>query len=221
MGPSAPAEPSEGGATVRHQSHQYHHGHDYSYDHSYGSIPLLVATVPLLVLPLGLVPLIIVLGQGAPLGSVLRFFGPISRLRDRPSARQRGIRPLRRSHVPLQPGHLRPMGQIRGADVDRGVPAVPVKQPRLGVKAINGKELLAATKLPDLGGAEQTLADYVGPQGLMLLFADTSCPYSNVAIKELSGVALTLEKAALIRTVVVNITDSEDKVRAYYAICDL
>ena len=89
--------------------------------------------------------------------------------------------------------------------------------PRLGVKAIDGKELLASTKLPELGGTEQTLSEYMGPQGLMLLFADTSCPYSNVAVKELPGVAQTLAKGALVRTVVVNITDSEDKVRAYYA----
>ena len=48
------------------------------------------------------------------------------------------IRPLRRPHVPLQPGYLRRMGQIRGTDVHSGVPIVPVKQPRLGMKSRPG-----------------------------------------------------------------------------------
>jgi hypothetical protein len=90
-------------------------------------------------------------------------------------------------------------------------------KPRLGVKELNGQELLASTKLPELSGADQPLGDYAGPGGVMLVFADANCPYSSVAIRELPSVAETLAKAALISTVVVNITDSEDKVRAYYA----
>ncbi len=90
-------------------------------------------------------------------------------------------------------------------------------KPRLGVKEINGQELLASTKLPELSGADQSLGDYAGPGGVMLVFADANCPYSSVAIRELPGVAETLGKGALISTVVVNITDPEAKVRAYYA----
>jgi hypothetical protein len=89
--------------------------------------------------------------------------------------------------------------------------------PRLGVKELNGPELLAATKLPALDGAEQALSEYMGPGGMMLVFADANCPYSGHAIRDLPSVSLTLKKAALIRTVVVNITDSEDKVKEYYA----
>ena len=89
--------------------------------------------------------------------------------------------------------------------------------PRLGLKELDGKELLTSTKLPELGGRNQALSDYAGPGGLMLVFADTSCPYSGVAIRELSGVSLTLKKAAQVLTVVVNIAESEEKVRAYYA----
>jgi len=88
--------------------------------------------------------------------------------------------------------------------------------PRLGVKEIDGKELLASTKLPELGGAEQTLAEYMGPGGMMLVFADANCPYSDIAITELPKVSLTLGKAARVSTVVVNITDPEEKVRGYY-----
>jgi len=88
--------------------------------------------------------------------------------------------------------------------------------PRLGVKALNGQELLASTKLPELGGGTKPLADYFGPAGVMLVFADTSCPYSGKAIRDLPGVSRTLKKA-MVATVVVNITDVEEKVKAYYA----
>jgi len=89
-------------------------------------------------------------------------------------------------------------------------------KPRLGVKELNGPELLASTKLPELGGSDRALGQYSGPGGLVLVFVDTSCPYSGVAVKELPGVAATLKKAAMISTVVVNITDSEDTVREHY-----
>jgi len=88
--------------------------------------------------------------------------------------------------------------------------------PRLGVKEIDVQTLLASTKLPELGGGEMALDEYLTSGGLMIVFADTSCRYSNQALGELPGVASTLKKAAQIRTVVVNITDSEDRVRAYY-----
>jgi thioredoxin-related protein len=89
--------------------------------------------------------------------------------------------------------------------------------PRLGVKELDGQELLTSTKLPELGGSTQALSEYAGPGGVMLVFADTSCPYSNQAVTELSGVSLTLSKAAQINTVVVNISDPEKSVREYYA----
>ncbi|MCP4375178.1 MAG: redoxin domain-containing protein [bacterium] len=87
---------------------------------------------------------------------------------------------------------------------------------RLGVKTINAKELLATTKLPELGGSDQTLADYAGPAGVMLVFADANCPYSGQALKDLPSVSLVLKKRK-IPTVVVNITDPEKMVKAYYA----
>jgi hypothetical protein len=90
------------------------------------------------------------------------------------------------------------------------------KAPRLGVKTINAKELLATTKLPELGGSSQALADYAGPAGMMLVFADRSCPYSGQALKDLPGVSRVLKKRT-IATVVVNITDPEKTVKAYYA----
>ncbi|MBL7221417.1 MAG: redoxin domain-containing protein [Phycisphaerae bacterium] len=88
--------------------------------------------------------------------------------------------------------------------------------PRLGKKTINGRELLTSTKFPELGGDIKPLGDYLGPGGGMLVFVDTNCPYSAQAVKDLPGVARTLRKAML-STVVVNITDAEEKVKAYYA----
>ncbi|MDP6542693.1 MAG: TlpA family protein disulfide reductase [Phycisphaerae bacterium] len=88
--------------------------------------------------------------------------------------------------------------------------------PRLGVKVLNGQELLTSTKLPELGGEAKPLADYLGPGGGMLVFADASCPYSGKAIRDLPGVSRILKKA-MVATVVVNITDAEEKVKAYYA----
>ena len=87
--------------------------------------------------------------------------------------------------------------------------------PRLGVKKLDGKKLLASTKLPGLSGEAQALSKYAGQGGLMLVFADTSCSYSNKAVTELPGVSRTLKKAK-VPTVVVNITDPEEKVRGYY-----
>ena len=88
--------------------------------------------------------------------------------------------------------------------------------PRLGVKTIDGLKLLTSTKLPELGGDIKPLADYLGPGGGMLVFVDTNCPYSGQAIRDLPGVSLTLKKA-MVSTVVVNIIDAEEKVRAHYA----
>jgi len=88
--------------------------------------------------------------------------------------------------------------------------------PRLGVKTLDGQELLASTKLPELGGDTKPLGDYLGPRGAMLVFADTGCPYSGKAIRDLPSVSATLKKA-MVATVVVNITDAEEKVKAYYA----
>ena len=88
--------------------------------------------------------------------------------------------------------------------------------PRLGKKTLNGEALLTSTKLPSLDGKSQPLADYLGPAGAMLAFVDTNCPYSGQAIKDLPGVSLILERKR-ISTVVVNITDAEKAVRAYYA----
>jgi len=88
--------------------------------------------------------------------------------------------------------------------------------PRLGKKTINGRELLNSTKLPELGGDVKPLGDYLGPRGGMLVFVDTNCPWSGQAVKDLPGVSLTLGKA-MVSTIVVNITDAEEKVRAHYA----
>jgi len=85
----------------------------------------------------------------------------------------------------------------------------------LGVKELDGPKLLASTKLPALDGADKALGDYL-TRGMMAVFVDTNCPYSAQAIGDVPSVSNTLGKAG-VPTVVVNITDPEEEVKAFYA----
>ena len=77
--------------------------------------------------------------------------------------------------------------------------------------------LLRHTKLPGLPSEKaQPLTRYMGKSGLLLVFVDTSCPYSNKAMKDLPVVAPALA-AHNIPTVLINLDDGIDKVRTHYA----
>ena len=85
----------------------------------------------------------------------------------------------------------------------------------LGVVTLDGGKLLAATALPDLAGQTIALDGAMGPQGIVLVFVDTTCPFSGQALRDMPTVAPTLASAK-INTVVVNIGDSKEAVTNYF-----
>ena len=76
--------------------------------------------------------------------------------------------------------------------------------------------LLGETKLPDLKGEAKTLADYRAAGGLVVVFADTTCPFANAALGELPRVVATLARYR-IAAVVVNIGNEKGDVLSVYA----
>jgi hypothetical protein len=87
-----------------------------------------------------------------------------------------------------------------------------------GDRPIDAEKLLAA-ELPDLKGNLRSLSDHQGRGGLALVFVDTSCPFSGIALKELPTVAKSLA-AQKVPVLVVNNDDDAAKVREFYAKTD-
>ena len=85
----------------------------------------------------------------------------------------------------------------------------------LGVVTLDGAKLLAATALQDLSGQRVALDGAMGPQGIVLVFVDTTCPFSGQALRDMPTVAPTLSKAN-INSFVVNIDGSKEVVTKYY-----
>jgi thioredoxin-related protein len=90
----------------------------------------------------------------------------------------------------------------------------------LGVVTLDGAKLLAATSLPDLAGQIVALDGAMGPEGIVLVFVDTTCPFSGQALRDMPTVAPTLAKAN-INSVVVNIEGSKEVVTNYFGGKDL
>ncbi len=88
-------------------------------------------------------------------------------------------------------------------------------QPKAAARLQDTPALLTGTRLPDLQGVTRTLAEYSGKKGLLLTFADTKCPFSASASKELPSVAATFSLME-ITTVFVNLGDPEPEVRKAY-----
>ena len=78
------------------------------------------------------------------------------------------------------------------------------------------KKLLDETKLPDLAGAARPLRERMGAGGVLLMFADTSCPFSAAAVAELKVVTDTLARHNM-PGVIVNLGDKKDAVEKLYA----
>ena len=97
-----------------------------------------------------------------------------------------------------------------GANTNKPSDTEPV-----GVVKLDGGKLLAATRLPDLSGQTIALDGAIGPQGIVLLFVDTTCPFSGQALRDMPTVAPTLAKAE-INSAVVNIDGSKEVVTKYF-----
>ncbi len=100
--------------------------------------------------------------------------------------------------------------KMQEAPGDMG-PAAPL----FGVVTLEGVKLLAATKLPGLDGQEISLDEVMGPEGMVAVFIDTTCPFSGQALGDMPKVAPTLT-AAQINSIVVNIDGSSDVVKKYF-----
>ena len=85
----------------------------------------------------------------------------------------------------------------------------------LGEVKLDGPTLLANTKLPAMAGDDPALGDLLAPGGLLLLFVDTTCPYSVQAMGEMPIVARALAPRS-IRCAVVNIDGTREDVAARF-----
>ena len=87
-----------------------------------------------------------------------------------------------------------------------------------GAKEIDVAKLLAAT-LPDVKGSTKPLGEYMGSGGLVLVFVDTSCPFSAVALKDMPMVSKAIAPQK-VSVVAVNNDEAKDRVQAFYAQTD-
>lgn len=88
--------------------------------------------------------------------------------------------------------------------------------PLLGVVKLDAPKLLAATRLPALNAPAKLLAEYMGKCGLLIVFADTSCPYAEIAVGDMPKVTKELARYG-VASVVVNLDNELDDVKEYYA----
>ncbi len=87
--------------------------------------------------------------------------------------------------------------------------------PQFGAREIDVEKLLA-DKLPDLKGQIRPVGEYKGSGGLMLLFVDTSCPFSAIALRDMPAVSKSLA-GQNVKAVVLNTGDDQSRVRDFYA----
>ena len=79
--------------------------------------------------------------------------------------------------------------------------------PQFGAQEIEVEKLLA-DKLPDLKDQLKPLGEYKGSGGLVLLFVDTSCPFSAAALRDMPAVSKSLA-GQNVNAVVLNTGDTQ------------
>jgi hypothetical protein len=87
--------------------------------------------------------------------------------------------------------------------------------PVLGTAKPGTACLLATTRLPDLFGDVRPLSALKGKGGILLVFVDTKCPFSNVAICEFPKVAAVLKEKD-VTSLLVNTGEPEAAVKKAY-----
>jgi hypothetical protein len=85
-----------------------------------------------------------------------------------------------------------------------------------GVAVLSVPKLLDETRLPDVQGAVKPLRDRMGTKGLVMVFVDTKCPFSAIAISEMASVASVLAKQE-VSSVLVNIGETKTAVEEFYS----
>ena len=107
--------------------------------------------------------------------------------------------------------HLGDWASLLAAETDDPGPDVLL----MGVVKLDAPKLLAATRLPELKGEVKPLADYMGRAAMMVMFVDTTCPFSAKAIKDVPKVAATLARHK-VASVLVNLDDAAEDVKGFY-----
>jgi hypothetical protein len=107
--------------------------------------------------------------------------------------------------------NLEPWGKLLAAETADPGPSAPL----FGARQIDVEKLLAG-ELPDLKDNVKPLRQYMGAGGLMVLFVDTTCPFSATALKEMPSIAPSLA-GQKVNAVILNNDDSKEKVLAFYA----
>ena len=87
---------------------------------------------------------------------------------------------------------------------------------RFDAKEMDVARLLADTRLPDLKGETKPLGEYMGTNGLFVLFVDTKCPYSAKAMADVPAVIKVLQQRQ-INSVLLNTDDTKETVLSFYA----
>ena len=121
-------------------------------------------------------------------------------------------------------GHLRYRGTYPDGPLDKWVTMLAAEKtdpgadmPLLGAVNLDISALLQHTTLPSLTSDQpQPLTQYVGPSGLLVVFVDTTCPFSAKALQDLPTVAPKLA-ALKIPTVLINLNDALQNVKTYFA----
>jgi peroxiredoxin len=106
---------------------------------------------------------------------------------------------------------LREWSDVLAAETSDPGPGAPM----FGQKKIDTASLLGKTLLPDLSGASKALGEYKGKSGLLIVFVDTTCPFSAQAMKDMPGVMGTMA-AQGVSSVLVNLDDDKDLVKKFY-----
>jgi hypothetical protein len=86
---------------------------------------------------------------------------------------------------------------------------------QFGLSKVAVHKLLDETRLPALKGDAKPIGEYLGPAGMLVVFVDTTCPFSGEAIGDMQKVAGALTKHK-VPCILVNIGDPEDVVRTFY-----
>jgi len=94
--------------------------------------------------------------------------------------------------------------------------ATPVEDPPIGLWSHTASRLLGETRLPNRKGEPVRLGDFVRPGGLLAVFVDTQCPFAGEAVDDVTQVVSGLAGHD-VATVLVNVGDPADEVRAFYA----
>jgi thioredoxin-related protein len=80
--------------------------------------------------------------------------------------------------------------------------------------------LLRRTSLPNLDGQTRLLQDYMGPEGLMLMFVDLTCPYCMETLGDFEKVSTGMDRLR-VTPLIVNLENPASAVKAHYEKAEL